>query len=41
MKITTREIYYLSGVIDTLPSKAQTLLLRLLEQVYEEETEEK
>ena len=38
MKMTTREIYYLSGVIDTLPLKAQTLLLLLLEQVEEEET---
>ena len=37
MKMTTKEIYYLSGVIDTLPSKAQMLLLRLLEQVNETE----
>ena len=35
MKMTTKEIYYLSGVIDTLPSTAQMLLLRLLEQVHE------
>jgi hypothetical protein len=37
MKMTTREIYYLSGVIDTLPLKAQELLLQLLEQVHEKE----
>jgi hypothetical protein len=35
--MTTREIYYLSGVIDTLPLKAQTLLLQLLEKVHEKE----
>jgi len=35
MTMTTEEIYYLSGVIDTLPLKAQKLLLELLDQVHE------
>lgn len=37
MKMTTQEIYYLSGVIDTLPKKARGLLYKLLEQVREEQ----
>jgi len=35
MKMTTRDIYYLSGVIETLPLKAKVMLGRLLDQVHE------
>ena len=37
--MTTRDIHYLSGVIETLPLKAKVMLGRLLDQVHEiEET---
>jgi hypothetical protein len=35
MKMTTKDIYYLSGVIDTLPLKPKAMLKILLDQVHE------
>ena len=35
MKMTTKDIYYLSGVIDTLPLKQKAMLKILLDQVHE------
>jgi hypothetical protein len=35
MKMTTKDIYYLIGVIDTLPLRPKAMLKSLLDQVHE------